>query len=745
MTAVEHDWRRTHAVIVAVEQYSGSDSWTLDGPVHDALAMRTWLTGLGVPPENIRLLASPTEGNKAAVEAADRDYRPADGHIIRKVFMEELRSLDADRLWIYWAGHGVQAPGGRWSLLYPETRDRDMRGLDALNLMTLLRTEHLPKKGVDRVTVIIDACWQALPLRTHMMVAKPDELATKPEINSAREIYWMRACQPGAVSKNQQGAGLFTSVLLRQLQAASAGGVAPDLDRVWQGVQDEFTRLGREEGLRQFPTVHISRGDGNGEDIPLGPPRSPLDEQQRRERGKLIHAVGALLGAEPGRAAEVVVGLCEQFTTEPPATTPPSAEELVDWALENPHGTVTLLAELSARAPAQAPVRTEIRKACHVLQNQWLTRAEYAELTGLLERLGQRGRCDLAEEARALFGLVELEFHDPVRLADALEELLPKPDRLPQLLRVVERFAAVDDGPVAAELRVWSLRCAERLGLKGQLMERRGEATEYAESVKAAGLAQDPGAPPSGSWGRVQIRLHPSSGPGQRRAYEVWTRRGEDVHALAKVDTPATLDEIQGGLEALLNAQTYAPDTLVEFFVSATDLELAVHQWQFAHPVKRHLGTDYPVVMRCTEFREPQRHDLWKRRWNRVGTAGTEELRWLPGHMDCGEVYRVVQQSMDTPGALTTTSSAARADLFNACLFGGVPVLVWHGEAEPSIAEDELRELLGEERPLRFLPQRLRELRLDSDPYKSHHGRHMALLWDDPHHPLPDQLDLSAP
>ncbi|GDY42583.1 hypothetical protein SANT12839_034650 [Streptomyces antimycoticus] len=111
MTAVEHDWSRTHAVIVAVEQYRGSDSWTLDGPVNDALGMRAWLTGLGVPPENIRLLASPTEENKAAVKAVDPGHRPADGATIRQVFMEELRSLDGDWLWIYWAGHGVQAPG----------------------------------------------------------------------------------------------------------------------------------------------------------------------------------------------------------------------------------------------------------------------------------------------------------------------------------------------------------------------------------------------------------------------------------------------------------------------------------------------------------------------------------------------------------------------------------------------------------------------------------------------------------
>ncbi|WP_413799183.1 caspase family protein [Streptomyces iranensis] len=742
MTAVEHDWRRTHAVIVAVEQYSGSDGWTLDGPVNDALAMRTWLTGLGVPPENIRLLASPTEGNKAAVEAADRDYRPADGPIIRKVFMEELGSLDADRLWIYWAGHGVQAPGGRWSLLYPETRDRDMRGLDALNLMTLLRTEHLPKRGVDQVTVIIDACWQALPLRTHMMVADPEWLTRKPVINDAREIYWMRACQPGAVSKNQQGAGLFTSVLLRQLEAASAGGVAPDLDRVWQGVQDEFVRLGREEGLRQFPTVHISRGHGNGGDIPLGPPPSPLDEQQRRERGKLIHAIGALLGAHPGRAGEVVVGLCEQFTTDPPATTPPSAEELVDWALENPHGTVTLLAELSA----QAPVRTEIRKACHVLQNQWLTRTEYAELAGLLERLGQRGRCDLAEAARTLFGLVDLVFHDPARLADALEELLPKPDQLPQLLRVVERFAAVDDGPVAADLRAWSLRCAERLGLKGQLMERRGEATEYAEAVRAAGLAQDQGAPHSGSWGRIQIRLHPSSGPGQRRAYEVWTRRGEDVHALAKVDTPASLEEIQRGLDHLLSRHARTHDTLVEFFVTPTDLELAVHRWQLDAdgPLERSLGTDYPVVVRCTELREHQRH-LWERRWERACTAGAEDLHWLSAHYETfKQVNGDLQGQEDAPGVVLTSPVRARSEVFNACLFGGVPVLIWHGEAEGAAAQAELETLLRTER-LRSLPQHLRKLRSASEADESHHGSHMALLWDDPHRPLPDQLDLSAP
>ncbi|MFD0650084.1 caspase family protein [Streptomyces malaysiensis subsp. malaysiensis] len=164
MTAIEHDWRRTHAVLVAVERYNGSDRLNLDGPVRDAIGMREWLTGRGVPPENIRLLASPMERNRAALEAAHPGYRPAERADVRKVFREGLSHIDGDDwLWVYWAGHGVQTRGGRWSLLYPETSDTDLQGLDADSLVDLVRTDHLRWDAVERVTVVIDACRQALP------------------------------------------------------------------------------------------------------------------------------------------------------------------------------------------------------------------------------------------------------------------------------------------------------------------------------------------------------------------------------------------------------------------------------------------------------------------------------------------------------------------------------------------------------------------------------------------------------
>ncbi|MEU8823418.1 caspase family protein [Streptomyces sp. NPDC048636] len=752
MTEAGHDWRRTHAVIVAVEQYRGSDDWTLDGPVKDAIGMRSWLTGLGVPPANIRLLASPKEENRAALADADPGYRAADSGTVRQVFMDELRRIDGDWLWIYWAGHGVQAPGGRWSLLYPETRDTDMRGLNAHNLMSLLRTEHLPRRGVDRVTVVTDACWRALPAHAHELAATPEDLTRHREINHAREISWMRACQSGAVAKNQQGAGVFTAVLLEQLAAASDGGTAPDLGRVWQGVQDEFLRRHGEEGLRQYPTVHLSDGRGNDSETTLGPPAAPrpsLDERGWRARGTLAAAAAGLLAAEPGRAARVLVRLSEEFTAAPPATTSPSAEELVDWALGEHHGTATLLAALAGEAPGE-PVPAPAHAASLVLQpGRWLLRTEYDGLVGLLDGLTPRQLDGLADAARAELPGVWLPPPAPAPLADALEELLCAPHQLPQLLRTVERFAAGAEPEPRAEtaetgtapvetaqaLRAWSLGCAVRIGLEGALRDRRAEAEERAAAARSAGPVDE----------RVQIRLHPP-GPGQRRAYEVWARRGDRVDSLAKVDTPAPLEEIQRGVDELLRGCARSQETVVEFFVAAADLELDVHCWQLTTPFARSLGTDFPVVVRCSEFRAEQRH-LWLRRWRAVEAASTDDLYRLPAHLvRSTNVYGDLQAREDVPGVVLTTPARARAEVFTACLFGGVPVLVWHGAPERAGAEAELEALLGTEK-LRSLPQQLRKLRSasDADADPDHPGRHLALLWDDPHRPLPGPLDLSAP
>lgn len=731
MTAVEHDWRRTHAVIVAVEQYNGSAGLDLDGPVRDALGMRAWLTGRGVPPRNIQLLASPREHNRAALEAEHPGYRPAERRDVREVFREGLREIDSDWLWIYWAGHGVQAPGGRWSLLYPETRNRDLQGLDADSLVDLMRTEHLPWDGMDRVTVIIDACRQALPTGTHELVDTPDLLTRSAQTRPERPVFWMRACRAGAVAKERQGAGRFTSVLLRQLHEAGTG-TALDLGRVWDGVRGEFDRLRAEEGIEQYPTVFVGDWSGNENKYSWSP---PLDEEQQRTRHRLVLEIASLLEARPGRAAGVAARLCEEFTTAPPAAVPPTASDLVEWARVHPHGLATLLAALAEQDPDR-PIRAALYEACHVLQSEWLTSGEYRTLVALLGRLDARGRYGVAETARELFAAADVPSAEPGALADSLEALLPTPNRLPQLLRVVEHFAALDGGAVAGELRDWSLACARRLGLETALWDRRAEAEDDAARARVAAEDQ-----------RIQIRLHPASGPGQRRAYEVWSRRGEEVGALAKVDNPASLEEIQRQIDALLADHARVAETLVEFFVPSTDLELGVHRWPLdaSRPQERALGTDFPVVLRCAELRQPQRRHLWERRWKQVATATTEDLCWLPAELRAFKRVRAEIERRETaPGAVVLAPRAAREEVFTACLFDGLPVLVWAGDPEPALTNEQLEDLLGTDQ-LELLPRRLRKLRLESDGDESDPGHHLALLWDDPHRPLPGQLDLSAP
>ncbi|MFI9031204.1 caspase family protein [Streptomyces sp. NPDC053560] len=733
-SAPVHDWRRTHAVLVAVEEYEGGLEWELDGPVRDALGMRAWLLDQGVPQDNIQLLASPLARNAGTLAAAPA-YRPADRTTLRRVFRDELRTLDGEWLWIYWAGHGVQAQGDRWSLLYPEARGDDLLGVDAENLIHLLRTDRLPQRGVGRVTVVVDACRKALPGRQQSLAAAPERFSEEAQTCHDRRVFQMRAARPGGVAKNRDETGLFTSVLLRQLRAAVRDGAPVDLDHVWEAVRAEFERLRTEERIQQFPTLHVSNWDDEARDVSF-----TLPLRGARHRQQLVFEVGRLLAAQAGLAETAAATLCRELDAPPPVTASPSAEELVDWALVDPHGVATLLDTLTRQSPEQ-PLQIDAHAARRILQpGRWLTAAEHTALLELLGRMGSEDLRRFAGTAREeVPGLPALE-PAPAPLADGLEGLSCSPQRLPQLLRVIERFVARQpEAQPAAALRDWSLGCANRIGLAAALLDRRAEAEESATASQPVD--------PAGADDRIQVRLRPPDGPGQLRRYEVWSRRGTDVEALATVDAPASAGEIQRDLDDLLNLHARTQETLVEFFLAATDLELGVHRWQrgLSGPVERSLGTDFPVVVRCTDLREANQRHLWQRRWARVDGASTEDLHWLPDHLEKSrQVYGALQERESAPGVVVTTPRRARSEVFNACLYGGVPVLIWHSEAERAPAREQLKDLIGREK-LRLLPHHLRKLRSASDADDHHPGRNLALLWDDPQHPLPGKLHLSAP
>lgn len=745
-----HDWRRTHAVVVAVEQYaSRGDGWDLDGPASDAARMMRWLRGRGVPEDHMHLLASPLERNEGLLaEFTGVRRTTADRMYVRRVFQDELRKLDGDWLWVYWAGHGVQAGHNRWSLLYPESRDGDPQGADAESLISLLRTDRLPARAAERAVVVLDVCRTTLKPGEQAQASDPDPLTNRTEANVARPLFVMRASRPGEAAKSVHGAGLFTSKLMDELEAGSRRdpAAAPDLDGVWGRVRGHFKALEARDGAGQVPTVLCRNWESDDD---YAPRRLPVAETPATGRNPARDGLALLVRsvlADDGPALDrIAYGLGAELGTPLPCElSDVDAATLVDWALSSPHGVPTLIHLLVASERGVEPADLAAMKAerHRLAPGRWLLCGEYDALVALLDAQPVEVTREFADAARKEAVGTDLTVTAPREVVDALESLLPDLPRLPRLLGTVERAAATAGDPAYAEaLRQWSEACARRLGgdLPGVLTARRDTLTEQAAAA-GAGAADE----------RVQIRLSAPSGRAGHRTYQVWTHGASGAESVEVRDTAVEPAVIERAVDTLLARHGRAHTTPVEFFLDARDLELDVHRWKIGAdgPFTRSLGAEFPVAVRCTEHRSSRREHLWLGRWEQVARARTGDLHWLPSDLPTmTAAHGCVSAREDAPGVVVATASpsaAPRTDVFTACVFGGVPVIVWCGHDEPERGAEELKDLLTDCR-LADLPARLRRLRAECDGDDTHPRGGLALLWDDPERQLPRRLDLSAP
>ncbi|MFF9017481.1 caspase family protein [Streptomyces sp. NPDC014870] len=738
-TAHPTDLTDAHAVVVAIEAYTDGGDSNLDGPVEDAVGMMRWLTMKGMPRDRITLLASPLEKNKGKFdEFADISYRPADRETIRAVFRRELKALSGDALWVYWAGHGVQMRGNRWGLLYPSTVGDDLSGAGVDNLVTLLRTSHLPPQRVRRATVIIDACRSAQPPRKHVKATDAEDLTNETQSNFERQVFLMRASQAGVEAKNRGGSGLFTTTLLDVLERLSPVGAAIDLDAAWLAVCERFEQLRASGDTPQVPTAYRLNWDAQEDEFDPRP--VPAADIGTALGSSLIRVTRAALAAPGASADRVALRLCELLgIRQPDDEGEVRANDLVSWALTRPHGVTTLRHVLSTE-PGGA-LDDELWKTVRAeVCDRWLLGREYDELLELLLCEEESVHKLFADTARDVVGLV-LDSDRPADVVDQLEAVTPAPGGLPVLLRTVEHSAALlMPQPLADALRDWSLNCAKRLGVESALEERRAAAEAAARRLASAA------GPATAIVDCVQIRL---SGPDAdaRRTYQVWTSGAFGTEMLDLDDTPKGLAAVESDLDTILSRHARPGLTRVEFFLADGDLELPVHRWRIGagDPVDRSLGVDFDVVVRCAEYRD-KNEVRWRQRWSKVGTAATRELHELSGQSwDKPKVYAELQTKENAPGVVFSgTPAADRAGVLTMCVFGGVPVVIWHGGAEQDDVREQLEQLLADRR-LADVPAVLRRLRAACDTEDEHPGRHLALLWDNPERPLPRPLVLAAP
>ncbi|MGW1888715.1 caspase family protein [Streptomyces sp. NPDC002004] len=291
------DARRTHALIVGVEQYAAGDTWELPGPARDAMRFRAWLRGTGVPDENILLLLAPTGDYDPGVP-----YTAATHDAVRTALLRELPARDGDLLWVWWGGHGVLDQQDHLRLFCADATTPDKRNLDLESARRTLGGDALP--GFHRQLWIVDAC-QTFEEELGLRRALPTESLPHGARDQLHEQALLLAATRGqrAASDRGRATGLFPATLLELLESGSASPYpAGGPEALFDAVRARFEDLRATGRVTQLPalTLHAPQRLVRPE-----PPRTPAQALEQLVSVLLSYP----LMSDPGERQAVVAEL----------------------------------------------------------------------------------------------------------------------------------------------------------------------------------------------------------------------------------------------------------------------------------------------------------------------------------------------------------------------------------------------------------------------------------------------------
>lgn len=266
---------RTHAVIIGIESYHAGRDWDLDGPLNDALAIRSWLHSRCVPEAQIHLHVAALEHNQHKLledqGQGDGLARQATDQAIRKTFdaLRQLPPAQAELLLIFWAGHGVISRD-RHCLLLSEATNTDQVNYSLENIRYSFSSSNC--SGFPQQIFLLDTCRSF-----HCRPADPPPSIELPSgAPSRRSQFIFSASQQGeaAINLGSEQCGLFTKMLLDRLRGAPEDIKIwpPDMEAIAQAVQDDFReRNGMAASVSQTPVYTMIvdwQGNASSEDMP---------------------------------------------------------------------------------------------------------------------------------------------------------------------------------------------------------------------------------------------------------------------------------------------------------------------------------------------------------------------------------------------------------------------------------------------------------------------------------------------
>lgn len=285
---------RTYAFLAGVEKYKAA--WNLNGPVRDVLDCHSWLRFHGVPAEQITVVASPLDENRALLDAAKLAYIPATSIQVKDA-LNELHAKNGELLFLFWAGHGMVHEKQR-RLFLADATDDDKRNLDFDALRDSLASIYF--QGFLRQIIIADVCANY----GRFAFTLPGEKLPVGDAGRPEQFVFF-AARSGEVAKNlgEEKRGLFSRELLKQLREQADTNWPPDMLKVAQRVQVEFAALRAHGCTHQTPIYEWSRGwDGSSIEL-VAPPTQTKSGRAVYRGGKLkfpqiTGLTDALLGCE---------------------------------------------------------------------------------------------------------------------------------------------------------------------------------------------------------------------------------------------------------------------------------------------------------------------------------------------------------------------------------------------------------------------------------------------------------------
>ncbi|MFE2260589.1 VMAP-C domain-containing protein [Streptomyces griseosporeus] len=259
----------------------------------------------------------------------------------------------------------------------------------------------------------------------------------------------------------------------------------------------------------------------------------------------------------------------------------------------------------------------------------------------------------------------------------------------------------------------------------------------------------------------VALLLDPVIGAQPVRFFwQIWYDSGDGLPEIHRTDTSVhghrpdeLVQALRGPLGGLLREEDRKGHPVpLEVALPAEHFDTAVHRWLFDDIAllndPGHLGARRRVVLRALERRgEPDR--LWLDRWHGM-SAVTRFQGWRmppPGAVDAVG-YRAAERDRIPVMCRPAGQGVGRVAMQHA-LKGGHGVALWHIGSHPDRAclpecdtlharVEKFLETLGS---LAELPDRLRRVRQDISEQRadSAWAEPLALLYDDPRRPLPDE------